>query len=242
DSAVLAVSAVGYGLGVIGTAVLPFAPTLVLLVLAGIAWIGTLTVLNAALQLTLPQWVRARGASVYLLVFMGTMAIGSFLWGVVAQAIGAEWALVVSGIVLLLVGASVALWPLRAGTGTIDRTITTTWAEPMLVFEPAPTDGPVTIMRHYRVKEHDRAAFIAAMVPLRRSRERTGASNWRLYRSGEHADELLETFVVHSWGEFRRQRTSRLTGRDREYEDAASALLAEPATEEHFFPPPTITA
>jgi MFS family permease len=237
DNGVLAGSAVAYGLGVVGAATLPFAPTLVLLVVAGIAWIGSLTVLNAALQLTLPQWVRARGASVYLLVFMGTMAIGSFLWGVVAQAIGAEWALVVSGVVLLLVGASVALWPLRAGTGTIDRTITTTWAEPMLVFEPAPTDGPVTIMRHYRVKEHDRAAFIAAMVPLRRSRERTGASNWRLYRSGEHADELLETFVVHSWGEFRRQRTSRLTGRDREYEDAASALLAEPATEEHFFPP-----
>ncbi|MCU1420389.1 MAG: transporter, partial [Microbacteriaceae bacterium] len=58
DNGVLAGSAVAYGLGVVGAATLPFAPTLVLLVVAGLAWIGTLTVLNAALQLTLPQWVR----------------------------------------------------------------------------------------------------------------------------------------------------------------------------------------
>ncbi|MET0862912.1 MAG: MFS transporter [Nakamurella sp.] len=56
DNQVIAASAVLFAVGTFAAAVLPFGPILVLLVLAGLAWIGTLTVLNTALQLTLPQW------------------------------------------------------------------------------------------------------------------------------------------------------------------------------------------
>ncbi len=38
------------------------------LVIAGLAWIATLSSLNAAMQLSLPAWVRARGLAAYLLV------------------------------------------------------------------------------------------------------------------------------------------------------------------------------
>ena len=81
DNVILVLSALLYAVGVVAAAFLPFALTLVLLALSGIAWIGTLTVLNAALQLTLPQWVRSRGAAAYILVFMGTMAAGSVRLG-----------------------------------------------------------------------------------------------------------------------------------------------------------------
>jgi MFS family permease len=237
DNVILAASALLYAAGVAGAAFLPFAAAFVLLILCGIAWIGTLTVLNSSLQLTLPQWVRSRGAATYILVFMGTMAIGSYLWGAVAQAVGTPLALTMTAGLLVLVAASVPLLPLHASTGHIDRTVDLAWPVPMLVFEPHPTDGPVTIMVTYDVAPENRAAFEAEMTTLASSRRRTGATRWRLYESGEDARQLLESFVVPSWSEFRRQQTQRFTGRDREIRDAVIALSSGMPTEKHYFPP-----
>ena len=136
--------------------------------LAGLAWIGTLTVLNAALQLTLPQWVRSRGASIYILVFMGAMAIGSIGWGVAAPGLGTPLAYSASAVLLLLVAASVRVLPLLPGTGTVDRSISMSWPTPTLVFEPQPTDGPVLVQISYTVHPDALAAFQTAMGRGRR--------------------------------------------------------------------------
>jgi MFS family permease len=237
DNVILIASAVLYAIGVTGAAFLPFAPAFVLLMLCGIAWIGTLTVLNSSLQLTLPQWVRSRGAATYILVFMGTMAVGSYLWGAVAQRVGTPFALAITAGLLLLVAASVAIWPLHESTGRIDRTVDLSWPTPTLVFEPEPTDGPVTIMVTYEVAATNRVAFEAAMKDLASSRRRTGASRWHLYQSGEDALAMLESFVVPSWAEYRRQQTQRFTGRDREMRDAVFALSTGTPSEVHYFPP-----
>lgn len=70
------------------TATGPFGPAIPLLLVRGMAWIATLTTLNAAVQLTLPPWVRARGMAIYLLVFSGSQALGSYLWGLIAAHFG----------------------------------------------------------------------------------------------------------------------------------------------------------
>jgi MFS family permease len=237
DNVVLAASALLYAVGVAGAAFLPFAAAFVLLILCGVAWVGTLTVLNSSLQLTLPQWVRSRGAATYILIFMGTMAAGSYLWGAVAQAIGTPLALAVTAGLLVLVASSVPLLPLHASTGHIDRTVQSAWPEPMLVFEPQPTDGPVTILISYDVAPENRATFETQMKSLASSRRRTGAIRWRLYESGDDARQLLESFVVPSWSEFRRQQTQRLTGHDRDIRDTVIGLTSGPPTEKHYFPP-----
>ncbi len=236
DNVVIAVSPILFAVGTIAAAYLPFVPTLFLLVLSGLAWIGTLTVLNAALQLTLPQWVRSRGASIYILVFMGTMAIGSLLWGLLAQIIGTTNALAASAVVLLLVALSTRVLPLLRGTGTIDRTITLTWATPTLVFEPKPSDGPVLVTLRYTVRAEELPAFQAAMQAVAHSRRRTGGYRWRLYRSGDDPDVMLESFIVPSWGEFRRQQTQRLTGADREILAEALTHSEGDPIEHHYFP------
>ncbi|OII42337.1 MFS transporter [Plantibacter sp. MMLR14_011] len=236
DNTVIAGSAVLFAAGSLAAAFLPFAPALLLLVFAGLAWIGTLTVLNAALQLTLPQWVRSRGASIYILVFMGAMAIGSIGWGVAAQGLGTPLAYSASAVLLLLVAASVRVLPLLPGTGTVDRSISMSWPTPTLVFEPQPTDGPVLVQISYTVHPDSLAAFQTAMGRVESSRRRTGASRWALYRSGEESDVQLETFMVPSWGEFRRQETQRLTGRDRDIRAAALAHADGAPVERHFFP------
>jgi hypothetical protein len=48
---------------------------------------------------------------------------------------------------------------------------------------------------------------------------------------------MLESFVVPSWAEYRRQQTQRFTGRDREMRDAVFALSEGQPTEVHYFPP-----
>jgi len=237
DNVILVASALLYAIGVAGAAFLPFGFAFVLLILSGVAWLGTLTVLNASLQLTLPQWVRSRGAATYILIFMGTMAIGSYLWGAIAQRIGTPNALAITAGLLVLVAASVALLPLHAATGRIDRTVDLSWPTPTLVFEPQPTDGPVTIMVSYQVSAAHRAEFVTAMRDVESSRRRTGANQWRLYQSGEDARTMLESFVVPSWAEYRRQQTQRFTGRDREMRDAVVALSDGVPTEAHYFPP-----
>jgi MFS family permease len=235
DNAMLTGSSVGFAAGSAGAATFPLALTIAALVLAGAAWIGTLTVLNAALQLTLPQWVRSRGAAFYLLVFSGTMAVGSYLWGVVAEHIGTPAALLVSAGVLVCVALTVTWWGLRPGTGTIDRSFSMTWPMPTLMLSPRATDGPVTVTVRYAVPPSDDAAFVTLMKQVELSRRRTGASRWRLYRSGEDPTVLLETFVVPSWGEYRRQQTDRRTGFDRELQDRARSLSTTPPVEEHLF-------
>ena len=239
DNVVIVASATLFAAGTVAAAFLPFVPTLFLLVLAGLAWIGTLTVLNAALQLTLPQWVRSRGASVYILVFMGTMAVGSFAWGLIAEWVGTPAALAAAAVLLVLVAASTRLAPLLPGTGTIDRSVSTPLSTPTLVFDPAPADGPVLVQLTYTVRPGSADRFRSAMALVDGSRRRTGAARWRLYRSGESADVFLESFVVPSWGEYRRQQSERLTGRDREIRAAAIAFCDGAPVEQRFFPSTT---
>lgn len=242
DNVVLAVSALLFAGGTLAAAFLPFVPMLLLLVFAGVAWIGTLTVLNAALQLTLPQWVRSRGASIYILVFMGTMAAGSFGWGALAQAIGTTTAMGASAAVLVVVGVSIRWWPLLPGTSTVDRTVSMSWPTPTLVFEPQPTDGPVLVQIAYTVRADRRDAFRNDMRLVESSRRRTGGYRWSLLRSGENEDLLLESFMVPSWGEYRRQQTQRLTGRDQEIQAAARLNTDGQPSERWYFPEPDRTS
>ena len=91
---------------------LPFIAALPMLMLSGMSWLITLTTLNATAQLSLPQWVRARGLSIYLLVFTGAQAVGSYVFGVVATRTGLDHALVWSAVLLGAVALSVPVLPL----------------------------------------------------------------------------------------------------------------------------------
>lgn len=54
-------------------------------VAAGAAWLAAISTFNIAVQLLLPDAVRARGMAVYNTVFYGALAFGSIGWGQLAQ-------------------------------------------------------------------------------------------------------------------------------------------------------------
>lgn len=232
----LAGSALLFGLGTLAVALWPWMVAAPLLLISGIAWIGTLTTLNANMQLTLPAWVRARGMAVYLLVFMGSQAIGSFAWGALAGWAGTRATLLLAAGLLALCAASVPLLPLDPVTGTLDRTIVSMCLpEPALVFDPDPDDGPVLVVRTYHVPADRADAFVAAMRVVEQTQRRTGATSWRLYRDGEHPDGFREEFTVRSWSEFLAQSHERWTGYDRDRFAEAAALAAAEPGEAHYF-------
>lgn len=236
SAAILALSALVFAIATIGAAFLPLWPCLVLFLFAGIAWIATLTTLNAGAQLTLPQWVRARGMAAYLLVFMGSQGIGALIWGALGSAIGTRWALVIAGVCLLLTAASVRLLPPSPVTGKLSRDLSMAWPVPTLIFEPDPDDGPVEVSAIYNVPANRHADFLAAMPAVARSRRRTGARNWHLYRSADEPDHYVEQFIVPSWSEYQRQHRERWTEYDH---DNVARVLAMTETgipdERHLF-------
>jgi MFS family permease len=209
DNVLLALSAAAYGLAPLALVWLPFAAAIPFLILSGMAWLITLTTLNAAAQLSLPRWVMARGLAVYLLVATGSQAIGSYVWGAIATRAGMHTAMVGSAVMLGIVALSVTVLPLRPTTGKLSVDVSPAWPTPTLVFEPCPNDGPVLVTVRYQVPEDNVNHFIESMSPVRRSRLRTGGHSWRLYHSVGQPELFLERFTVASWTEFQRQRTER---------------------------------
>lgn len=205
----LAGCAAAYGTATLAVVWLPFAAAAPFLVLSGMTWLITLTTLNAAAQLHLPRWVRARGLAMYLLVFTGSQALGSFLWGLIATREGLGVALTLSAVLLGAAAVSVVPFGLRPDTGKLSRDISRAWPSPMVVFEPCPNDGPVLVTVRYRVATDRLQDFVEAMSAVRRSRLRTGGHSWGLYHSLGHPDTVLERFTVPSWTEFERQHTER---------------------------------
>ncbi|EOM74269.1 MFS transporter [Rhodococcus rhodnii] len=234
ENELLAASAMIFAAGTLVLATVHvFAIVLVVLLFAGIAWLVALSTLNSAMQLMLPAWVRARGLSVYLLVFMGGQAIGALAWGVVAGRLGDSAALSIATV--LLAAAAVSVWwlPLREQERPMDVEVATLWPEPNLVFEPDPDDGPVMVLSSYRVREGAEREFLDAMAYLGRSRQRTGAMEWQVYRDSTEENRFLETFVVRSWAEHMRQHRDRLTGVDRSNEQLVETFLTSPSTTKH---------
>ncbi|MEV4641423.1 MFS transporter [Actinoplanes sp. NPDC049548] len=216
---------------VLGVARVELAVVAVLLP-AGVAWVMVLSSVNAAMQLFLPNWVRARGLAVYQMVFAGAQAAGALAWGALSDAYGlvpahlAAAALMGAGVVTL------RWWPMRDTTG-LNREPAVFWPEPHLELDPDDHDGPVLVTVSYPVSAEHEQAFVDAMEAVRRSRLRTGAVRWGLFRDGEERGRFVEAYLVPSWDEHRRQHAGRLTGSDREAEERAQALTDGPPLVSH---------
>jgi MFS family permease len=85
-----------------------FALTALLLVALGFAGIIFTTTANTLLQLTVPDDLRGRVLSLYILLFAGTTPIGGFLIGSLSSMFGVSWALGICAM-LCLVGVAGAL-------------------------------------------------------------------------------------------------------------------------------------
>ena len=196
------------------------------LVIGGLSWIAVLSSLNAAAQVALPAWVRARGMATYLLVFQGGQAAGSLIWGVLATHTSTATALTVvagglAGALLLSSRRHKLAMP-----HALDMTPVSHWTDPELSMEPDP-HRPVLITIEYRVAPENHDAFRDAMQRLGRSRRRTGAERWSLYQDAADPDRFVENYLVDSWEEHMRQHYERQTKQDVSIQQRALDLTVD---------------
>jgi MFS family permease len=211
------------------------AVSIVVLIPAGLAWMTVLSNLNAEIQLFLPRWVRARGLGTYQSVLFGSQAVGALVWGVVANRIGLVATFLITAAATAAGAATVRFWPL-AETRHLNREPAIPWPQPQLTAEPDPFSGPVVVEVTYTVKPANEPAFLAAMPDLRRSRMRTGAVQWGIFRAGEVPDQMVEVYVVPTWDEHLRQHGGRMTGADVELDRQVKALSELPPQVAHLLP------
>src|SRR5690349_5526912 len=212
------------------------AVVVVVLLLAGMAWLSMLATMSGTVQVFLPGWVRARGLAIYQMAFAGGQALAALAWGVLAELVGVAPTLLTAAALLALGALSVAAWPLHDTAGW-DRNLAVYWPEPYLELEAELDDGPVVVVITYTVPAPRVPDFLAAMVPVRRMRLRTGAQNWTLHRDGAAPDHFVEIASYPTWAEHLRQHTGRLTGRDRAIDETVTALAEGPPQVQHLFPP-----
>jgi predicted MFS family arabinose efflux permease len=105
---IIRAAGITFGLAVLGVALRPgLVPMLALLVVAGAGWVQALSGFSVAAQLWAPRHVTGRVVALASAVTFGGIALGSWLWGHVAQDYGVAAALLASGagmVVLPLVG------------------------------------------------------------------------------------------------------------------------------------------
>jgi MFS family permease len=88
----------------------------VVLVGGGAGWITLMASFNIATQSAAPSWVRARALAVYLFTFQGAMAVGSAVWGALAEGGGISTALLCAAAGLVIGLAGVKRYPLNEAT------------------------------------------------------------------------------------------------------------------------------
>lgn len=200
---------------------------LILLCLAmavsGIAWITVLSSLQVAAQMALPNWVRSRGLAVFMAIIMGSMALGSLLWGKVAEMTSISEALIIAAAGAVI--AVVLTWRWRiGGIEKINLTPSMHWPVPMVHDAVTHDRGPVLVTIQYQVRSDSINDFLTMIRKLGKRRCRDGAFAWGIFEHTEHPNHFIEFFSIESWLEHLRQH-ERVTDADRILQKELHALL-----------------
>lgn len=193
------------------------------MVVSGIAWISVLSSLQVAAQMALPNWVRSRGLAVFMAAFMGSMALGSLLWGNVAQQTTIATALFVAAAGAVMAVGLTWRWKI-GGIEDMDLTPSMHWPSPVTHEGVTPDRGPVMVTIGYRVEDARRDDFLSVVRDLGKRRKRDGAFAWGVMEDTETPNRLVEYFMIESWLEHLRQH-ERVTNADRVLQDRLRGML-----------------
>jgi predicted MFS family arabinose efflux permease len=201
-------------------------------VLAGVCWIAAVSTLNVSTQVSLAEWVRARGLAVYAAVMFGAMTLGSAAWGEVASAGGLAFANFAAAAGALIAIPLTWRWKLRGGPA-LDLSPSMYWPEPIVTGTVEDDAGPVMVTIEYLIAPANRAAFLAAKDALERQRRRGGGYAWSLFEDTAVRGRFVETFRVESWLEHLRQH-DRATAADRALDERVRGYAEAAPTTTHF--------
>ena len=180
------------------------------MLLAGMALIATANTLGVAAQMALPNWVRARGMSIYQMSIMGGTAIGAALWGQVASVTSVQTSLITAAICGVI---SMALVQRLSSDRQMEEDLSPSKAFKAPTATMAPEAGRVVVTIEYIIHPARTEEFRRLMQESRRSRMRQGALGWSLLHSMSQPEHFVEQIIDESWTEHLR-RFDRVTASD----------------------------
>ncbi len=166
--------------------------------IGGACWVLALSLFNVTVQLSTPRWVVGRALALYQTAAFGGMALGSWLWGTIAESHDSPTALIAAAAAMLLGGAVGLLLPLP-GRADLNLDPLNRWEEPRVAIDIRSRSGPIQIEVEYRIAEADVPQFLALMAERHRIRVRDGARHWALQRDLGDSASWTESYQTPTW-------------------------------------------
>jgi len=182
------------------------------MMLAGAAWLAVVNTLTVSSQLALPDWVRARGMSLYMMTMMAATSVSAAVWGQVASLIDVPWTFVAAaatGIMLWLLSRRLHATPAEQHDLTPARIL----KEPVPAFPVEHRMGPVMVTVDYRIDPSRAVEFASVMRESRANRLQMGALSWGLFHDTSEPGHYIEYYLDESWADHLR-RFDRFTAAD----------------------------
>eukprot|EP01034_Spumella_vulgaris_P025570 gene25570-32040_t len=162
-----------------GTLVVAWSPNVFVaapaMFVAGMAWITVANTLTVSAQMALPDWVRARGMSIYQMAIMGATAVGAALWGQIATISNIHWSMGIAAFTGLAAMYAVHRF---MPAHNIEEDLTPSREFKVPVADAPPRSGRIQVNIEYRIDPARADEFRALMQESRRSRMRQGALSW----------------------------------------------------------------
>ena len=196
------------------------------LVVAGASWMIAVTLFNIGVQLSTPRWVAGRALAAYQAAIAGGVAIGSWLWGYVANGVGVDKALLVAAAVMF-VSPVLAIWLRMPSTDGANTDAVDALEEPEVNLSISQRSGPIVVEIEYRVSQQKARAFYTTMLQLQAIRQRNGAYDWSIARDIADPELWIERYHCPTWLDYLRQR-NRSTQSEREIQLKAIAFHLGP--------------
>ncbi len=200
--------------------------TAVALFVAGGAWMVSVTTYNIGVQLPAPRWVSGRAIASFQTAIAAGVALGSWMWGHIAEGHGVAAALFISGGVMIA-SAAVGLWLRLPAVDAARKSEGERMDDPEVRLALTARSGPIVVEIEYRVDLAAARQFHGVMQAVQLSRQRNGAYGWSLARDVAEPELWTERYHCPTWLDYLRQR-SRLTEGERELTARAIAFHMGP--------------
>jgi MFS family permease len=194
----------------------------------GVAYITIFSQLYTIGIKSAPKWIGARVLAVYLLILNGGLAVGSVIWGIVANTIGIPITLSTASLAL----AATIIIRKRYSTTLVDDLDFTPagsdhWSLPsQLSIDPANSEGQALVTIDYKIDPKLSEEFEEMVLELGTILKSEGMAYWKLFQDPADIGHYLEIRIADTWTDHMRQH-ERVTKNVKLMEDRIRALVKD---------------
>jgi MFS family permease len=165
---------------------------------SGAAWSAAMLSFKTSIQMAAPDWVRGRISSIYILTLHGAAAVGSAMWGLIANYYDSPHTLRYAALAMVATLALTTRYRL-VSVSAITEDHAVPKIDPLELPAATVREGvPFMITLDYCVDPNRCGEFEQLMHQIGWIRRRTGATFWGLFSDPDDPGKYCEYFIVES--------------------------------------------